>query len=239
MTSLSEGDGAAAAVDVVDAVLRARRSVRAYRPDPVPREQVHAILAAAATAPSNSNTQPWHVHVLTGAPLRALGEQLVAAATQGEASALPPSPHFPEPLPEALGARQAAFAERYYGALGIDRNDAAARARQSLRNYTFFGAPVGLIVSIDARLRPHSWVDLGLFLQGLMLAAKARGLDTCPQVSFARCHPVIAPFLQLPPEEVTVCGMALGVGDPDAPVNRMAMPRRPVDEFARWRGFDA
>jgi nitroreductase len=222
-------------VESVDRVLRARRSVRAYTPEPLSRSQVVDVLQAAAMAPSNSNTQPWHVHVLTGAPMRELGDVLVKAFQKGD---LPLSPHFPDPLPQALRQRQSDFAERYYGALGIERCDAEARARQTQRNFTFFGAPVGLIFSIDSRLGRHSWLDLGLFVQNVMIAAKARGIDSCPQVSFARFHPVIAPYLQMPPEETTACGMAMGFGDRDANVNCMNMPRQRVAEFTRMIGFD-
>lgn len=217
----------------IDGVLRARRSVRAFRAEAVPREQVREILQVASSAPSNSNTQPWRVHVVTGAPLRRLADALGAAFEEGR---LPPSPHFPEPLPEAFGQRQANFAQRYYTTLGIDRNDAAARARQTLRNFSFFGAPVGLIFSIDGRLNRHSWLDLGLFVQNVMLAAQARGIATCPQVSFARFHELIASQLQMAPEEVTACGMALGFADEEAAVNRMAMPREEVGSFVHFVG---
>lgn len=220
----------------VDAVLRARRSVRAYRPDPVPRDTVLDILRVATAAPSNSNTQPWCVHALTGAPLKTLSDELVAAFRRGD---FLPATHFPDPLPSALGARQADFAQRYYRTLGIDRTDAPARAAQTERNYSFFGAPVALVFGIDARLNPHSWLDLGLYIQSVMIAAKARGIDTCPQVSLAPFHAVIAPQLRMPPEVITVCGMAMGFGDPEAEVNRMGMPRQGVEEFAHLAGFDA
>ena len=221
--------------DGVAEVLRSRRSVRAYRQQPLAREEVMAVLQAAACAPSNSNTQPWRVHVVTGAPMRQLGEALVSAFREDK---LPASAHFPDPLPQEFGARQADFAQRYYGALGIDRADASARARQTQRNFTFFGAPVGLIFTIDGRLTRHSWLDLGLFVQSVMLAAKARGIDTCPQVSFARFHEVIARHLRMEPHEVTACGMSMGYGDAEADVNRMGMPRQRVEEFARLVGFD-
>jgi nitroreductase len=219
----------------VDRVLRARRSVRAYTPEPLSRSQVFAVLQAAAMAPSNSNTQPWRVHVLTGAPMKELGGALVQAFQKAD---LPPSPHFPDPLPQALRERQSDFAERYYGALGIDRSDAEGRARQTQRNFSFFGAPVGLIFSIDSRLGRHSWLDLGLFVQSVMIAARARGIDTCPQVSFARFHPVIASYLRMPPEETTACGMAMGFGDPGANVNCMNMPRQCAEAFTRMVGFE-
>jgi nitroreductase len=219
----------------VDQVLRSRRSIRAYRPEPVPLATVLEILEVAGAAPSNSNTQPWRVHVLAGAPMQQLGAALVAAFREDR---LPPSPHFPDPLPQEFGARQSDFAERYYRSLAIDRQDAQARARQTERNFSFFGAPVGLIFGIDARLNRHSWLDLGLFVQNVMIAARARGLATCPQVSFARFHPVIAAHLRMPADEVTACGMAMGFAEPDANVNRMDMPRRRVEEFVRVAGFE-
>lgn len=215
----------------VDGVLRSRRSVRAYRPDTVPAGIVRDILQAAATAPSNSNTQPWRVHVVAGESKRVLGEALVAAFLEDQ---LPPSPHFPEPLPEEFSQRQADFARRYYDCLGISRGDAQARTRQTQRNFDFFGAPVGLIFTIDGRLTRHSWLDLGLFVQSVMIAARARGLDTCPQVSFARFHPVIAAHLGMASEEVTACGMSMGYAEADAAVNRMGMPRQRLEEFVRF-----
>lgn len=226
----------AAIARCVDQVLRSRRSTRAFRPEPIGRDTVLEILDAAATAPSNSNTQPWRVHVVTGAPMRALGDALVASFRN---DALPPSAHFPEPLPAEFGARQADFAARYYACLGIDRKDAAARARQTERNFSFFGAPVGLIFTIDARLTAHSWLDLGLFVQNVMIAARSRGIDTCPQVSFARFHPIIARLLELAPEQVTACGMSLGFAETAAAVNQVRMPREGALEFSRFLGFES
>lgn len=219
----------------VDQVLCSRRSVRAYRPDAVSGALVLEVLEVAARAPSNSNTQPWRVHVLTGAPMKELGEALVAAFRDGS---FPPSTHFPEPLPDAFYDRQSDFAERYYGSLGIAREDAAARALQTQRNFTFFGAPVGLVFTIDARLTRHSWMDLGLYVQNVMIAAKARGLDTCPQVSFARFHALIAQRLGMLDEEVTACGMSMGFADASATVNQVDMPRQRVGDFVRLAGFD-
>ncbi|MBT2325395.1 nitroreductase [Variovorax paradoxus] len=236
MTDKSPEWSQAGVAGCVDQVLRSRRSVRAYKPDPVPQDLVLEILQAAASAPSNSNTQPWRAHVLTGAPMKALGDALVAAFQNGN---FPPPAHFPDPLPQVFCTRQDDFAVRYYASLGIERKDMAARASQTQRNFSFFGAPVGLIFSIDARLSAHSWLDLGLFVQNVMIAAKARGIDTCPQVSFARFHTVIASHLQMPVEEVTACGMAMGFADASAAVNQMQMPRQRVEEFVRLFGFES
>jgi nitroreductase len=215
-------------------VLRARKAVRAFRPDPLGRELVHDILAEASTAPSGANIQPWRVYVLAGAPLKELGDALLASARSGSA---PPPAHFPDPLPDVFRTRLQDFGGRLYGSLGIERHDAPARARQAERNLFFFGAPVGLIFSIDRRLKPHSWIDLGLFAQNLMIAAKSRGVDTCPQVSFAPFHDTKAAQLQIPPEEVTALGMSMGYGDPAAAVNQVRMPRERVEDFARMLGF--
>nr|AKQ44161.1 4-nitrobenzoate reductase [Cupriavidus sp. ST-14] len=217
-------------------VVSSRRAVRAFKPEPLRREDVEDILQAAATAPSGANIQPWRVYVVSGAFKNDLANALVAAFRAGTA---PVPAHFPEPLPDVFRARLTDFGARYYASLGIDRNDYRARARQTEQNFSFFGAPVGLIISIDRRLKPHSWIDIGLFAQNLMIAAKARGIDTCPQVSFAPFHDLLAAHLHMPPEEVTAFGMAMGYGDPEARVNQTRMPRERVQDFARLFGFPA
>ena len=223
-----------AVAQCVSTVMRSRRAVRAFRQQPVGRELVEAILEDAASAPSGANIQPWRVYVVGGTVKQALGDALLAASRAGT---MPAPAHFPDALPDVFRARLQDFGARYYASLGIDRTDAAARARQSERNLSFFGAPVGLLFTIDRRLKPHSWIDLGLFAQNVMIAAKARGLDTCPQVSFAPFHDVIAAHLEMEPDEITAFGMSMGYGDPHAPVNRVAMPRERVRDFARIVGF--
>ena len=228
----SESVSAAA---VLDALIRSRASVRAFRPDPVPKSLLADILDVARATPSNFNSQPWRVHVLTGKAKRDLGEALLQAHV---ARSVPPFSPFPQPMPPDCAVRVDDFGRRYYGALGIDRADMAARARQSGRNFVFFDAPVGLIFTIHAALTKHSWLDCGLFVQSVMLAAQARGLATCPQVSFVRCQSLIAEHLRLGPDELVTCGMSLGYADEQAAVNRLNMPREPVNEFTRWLGFD-
>lgn len=219
----------------IERLLRARRTVRAFKPDPVPRQVVQRLLELAATAPSNSNTQPWRVYALAGGALAVLSAELVGAFERDE---MPPYSHFPQPLPQPYCGRQEDFGARYYGALGIDRANLAARQRQAQKNYLFFGAPVGLIFTVDQRLKSHSWLDLGLFMQNLMIGAQAHGLATCPQVSFARVHPILARHLPMGEHETTVCGMSLGHAAEQEPVNHMGMPREPVEAFARLIGFE-
>lgn len=219
----------------LDAVMRARTSVRAFRPDPVPRAHLVEILELARTAPSTFNTQPWRVHLLAGEAKRTLSEAIGQA--HADNSHPPFSPFPPTPSPDCVG-RQHDFGQRYYAALGIDRADLVARARQTGRNFLFFDAPVGLIFTIEAALTKHSWLDYGLFLQNLMLAAQVRGLATCPQVSFVRYQSIIAQQLGLAPDEAVVCGMSLGYADEQAAVNQLGMPREPLERFTHWVGFD-
>jgi nitroreductase len=222
-------------IAILDDAIRSRMSARAFRPDPVPKSVLVEILETARAAPSNFNSQPWGVYLLTGKAKRALGEALLQAHT---ANSVPPFSPFPQPMPRDCAARVEDFGRRYYSALGIDRSDMAARARRSGRNFVFFDAPVGLILTIHAALTKHSWLDQGLFLQSLMIAARVRGIATCPQVSFVRFQSIIAERLDLGAEELVTCGVSLGYADEDAPVNQLNMPREPVEAFAHWRGFD-
>jgi nitroreductase len=183
----------------------------------VPRPQLIEILETARAAPSNFNSQPWRVYLLTDEAKRALGQALVRAHNGNTVPSFSP---FPQPMPPDCGAR------------------VAGRARQTGRNFVFFDAPVGMIFTIHEALTKHSWLDFGLFLQTLILAAQVRGLATCPQVSFVRFQSVIAEQLDLDPEEMVTCGMSLGYADPQAAVNRLNMPREPLETFTRWVGFD-
>ncbi|PLQ00450.1 nitroreductase [Cupriavidus pauculus] len=234
MTPTSNEWSQDAIAQCVASVVSSRRSVRAFTPESLGRHTVEAILADAASAPSGANIQPWRVYVVTGHVKDELTRTLVAAYRDGIA---PAPAHFPEPLPSTFRTRLMDFGARYYASLGIDRNDTPARMRQTEQNFSFFGAPVGLILSIDRRLMPHSWIDLGLFAQNLMIAAKARGIDTCPQVAFAPFHEQIASHLHMPADEVTAFGIAMGYADPQAKVNQLEMPRERVQSFARLMGF--
>jgi nitroreductase len=223
------------AARTLDAIIRSRKSVRAFTPDPVPKRLLREIVEAARAAPSNFNSQPWRVYLLTGEAKRALSEAITHAFN---ADATPPFSPFPQPAPEDCAARVDEFGRRYYSALRIDRSDMTARASQTGRNYVFFDAPVGMIFTTHAALTKHSWLDCGLFLQNLMLAAQARGLATCPQVSFVRFQTVIAQQLDLEPHEVVTCGLSCGYENEQAAVNHLDMPREPLDCVCRWLGFE-
>jgi nitroreductase len=225
----------ATASEILDAAIRSRKSVRAFKADPVPRDLLNEVIETARAAPSNFNSQPWRVYLLTGKAKQALGEAITRAYLANTTPAFSP---FPQPMPADCAARVDDFGRRYYSALGIDRSDMTARGRQTGRNYVFFDAPVGLILTTHGALTKHSWLDCGLFLQSLMLAAHVRGLATCPQVAFVRFQSVIAEQLGLAPEEAVTCGVSCGYEDERAKVNHLGMPREPIDSISCWLGFD-
>lgn len=222
--------------DPVAAAIASRRSIRAFLPKPVPRGTVERILDIAARAPSGTNMQPWRAHALAGDALRRLSDALVAEALAGtpvEAEYR----YYPEAFFEPYLSRRRKVGWDLYGLLGIARGETGKMRRQHARNYDFFGAPVGLIFTIDRRLEIGSWLDYGIFLGNVMTAARGMGLDTCPQAAFAPHHRTIREYLPIPAEEVVVCGMALGHADPDAPENALVTERVPARDFCRFDGF--
>lgn len=223
---------------LLDEALRARRSVRAFKPDPVPKAVVEELLAAAATAPSGTNIQPWKVHVV-GGEVRARLEREVLG--HREADPTDARAEFPRSSKrkEPYVSRMRALGKAMYGLIGIPKGDPAANWAQWGRNYQFFDAPVGLIVTIDKDLDRMSYVDVGMFLQTLMLAAKARGLDTCAQGAWSSYWSVTRRLLNVSDDEYIICGVALGYADETAPVNRLQSPREPVEAFATFHGFNA
>ncbi len=210
-----------------------RRSVRAFRDTEVPRALVERILAVAARAPSGSNLQPWKVYVVTGAAKAALTAEILEAYFAGDGHS-EEYDYYPDPWREPYLSRRRKVGYDLYGILGIARGDREAMRRQLARNYEFFGAPVGLIFTIDRDLPVGAWLDYGGFLQSIMIAARGFGLDTCPQQAFAKYHRILTRRLGIPDDEMVVCGMALGYADTEAPVNRLETERVPVAEFATF-----
>lgn len=219
--------------NLVDAVIGTRRAVRRFLPDPVPQHLVEEILAAASFAPSAINTQPWRVRVLAGAARERLCESVLAAYDAGG-----PRPEEPTTWFGPYQERRRVFGARFYGHPGIGRGDVPRLRAQQRRNFSFYDAPVGLMFSIDRRLPSSSWLDCGMFLQNVMLAAAARGLATCPQGCWNDFPDVVARELALQPQERLLCGMALGHPDAEAPENDLDMGREPVAAFATFTGFD-
>ncbi|NLS03980.1 nitroreductase [Rhizobium sp. P32RR-XVIII] len=224
-------------VSAVDHVMRGRFANRFYVDRPVGFATVTQIIDVARHAATGGNVQPWRVHLVTGHAKAALvGAIGVAHETEAGAHSAEYN-YFPENLPELYASRRREFGAVFYGSIGIDAKDQAARAAQTARNYRFFGAPVGLIFTIDRHLEKGSWLDLGMFIQNVMLAARARGFDTCAQEFFARYHAVIRHHLPLAPEEMVVCGMSMGFADPEWSQRRPPMPKAPIEDIASFHGF--
>lgn len=226
----------AQATAAVDAAITSRRSLRRFLPTPVPREVIEDILAVAARAPSGTNTQPWRVHVLTGRAKEALSKDIVAAFDDPEQSALHTEEYayYPTQWQSPYIERRRKVGWDLYSLLGIGKADKARMHEQHRRNYRFFDAPVGLMFSIDRVMRQGSWLDYGMFLQSVMVAARGRGLDTCPQAAFTPFHRIISRHLELGEGEMLVCGMSLGHADPDAIENTLVTEREPVAGFVRF-----
>jgi len=221
------------AADVFEAA-RTRRSIRAYRPDPVPRETLREIVEVARHAPSGSNIQPWRVHVLTGAALGRVGGAIRKAFVEDEPGHARDYEYYTDPVFEPYLARRRACGWGLYGTLGIGRGDHEKSKVFRAGNYVFFGAPAGLVFTIDRKLEKGSWLDYGMFLQTIMLAARARGLHTCPQASIASYPDIVRRELGLSADWVVVCGMALGYADGDAVVNTFQPPRIALEEYATF-----
>jgi nitroreductase len=217
--------------------LRARKSVRAFKPDPVPRETIEAILQDATRAPSGTNIQPWKVHVVAGEVRDRLVAEVLA---HRETHPADNSAEFTRPgskRKEPYTTRMRTLGKAMYGLIGIPKGDEAANWAQWGRNYKFFDAPVGLIFTIDKELGPMSYLDLGLFIQSAMLSATARGLGTCAQGAWNQFHTVTRRVLAVPDEDYIVCGVSLGYADETAPVNTLVAEREPVASFTTWHGI--
>lgn len=220
----------------VDEAITSRRSIRAFLPTPVPRETIEDILRVAARAPSGTNTQPWKVYVLTGEAREGLSRKILAAFDDPEQARQHTEEYAYYPLEwrSPFVDRRRKVGWDLYSLLGIGKADKARMHAQHGRNYRFFDAPVGLVFTIDRIMQQGSWLDYGMFLQNLMVAARARGLDTCPQAAFTAFHRIIREHLNLPEQEMVVCGMSLGHADPEAIENTLVTEREPVSGFAHF-----
>ncbi|THF59266.1 nitroreductase [Pseudothauera rhizosphaerae] len=222
--------------EVFDRIAAGRRSIRAFLPREVDERVLDDILRVAARAPSGNDIQPWRVHVLRGDTLRRLVEAVCAAfdgadGNGADGSHRPEYAYYPAEFFEPYLGRRRKLGWELYRLLGIARGDTERMRAQVRRNFDFFGAPVGLMFTIDRRLAQGSWLDYGMFLQTLMLAAEARGLATCAQAAWIDYHRIIEETLALPAHEQVVCGIALGHADPDAAENGLVSERAALDEF--------
>lgn len=221
----------------VEDALRARRSVRAFRPDPVPLPLVAELLTLASRAPSGTNVQPWKVHVVAGEARARLEREVLAHRDTGPADDRAEFPRQSK-RKEPYASRMRQLGKAMYTLLGVPRGDPAASWAQWGRNYRFFDAPVGLIFTIDRDLDSMSFLDIGIFLQSFMLVAKARGLDSCAQGAWNNYWTVTRRVLSIPEDDYIVCGLSLGYADETAPVNALVAEREPLERFATFHGFE-
>ena len=215
----------------VSEALESRASVRAYLDKPVPSGLLHEILLAAARSPSGGNLQPWHVWAFAGEHLRRFKAVVAERARTNAMGEGTEYKIYPENLEEPYRTRRFKNGEDLYRALGIPREDKAGRLGQFAKNYEFFGAPVGLIFTINRRMEPGQWADLGMYMQSVMLLAREHGLSTCPQEAWALWHKTIREFVDLPQELMVFAGMALGYADSSHPINVWRSDRAPASEF--------
>ncbi len=219
-------------MNVTDA-LQGRISVRAYLDRPVDKELIRRILDAARWAPSGVNSQPWQVAVVQGEKLQQISSELLHLAENGVQPA-PDYDYYPGEWIDPYKGRRYECGMALYRALQISRDDKDKRREAALNNYRFFGAPVSLFFFIDRRMGQGSWMDLGMFLQSVMLAAREQGLGTCPQASVADYPEVVRQQLGISQQKLLACGMALGYPDEQHPVNQYRTSREEVDAFTTW-----
>ncbi len=224
----------------VDAAIRSRMSVRAFTSQPVERGDIEALLQLASRAPSGTNCQPWKVYVLQGASRDALVGKVCAAhdAVRADpavaAEYVEEYDYYPQQWVSPYIDRRRENGWGLYGLLGIGKGDKDKMHAQHQRNYRFFDAPVGLMFTVDRVMGRGSLVDYGAFLQSIMVAARGRGLHTCPQAAWNGFAKIILPHIGAGPDEMLVCGMALGYADETALVNSFHTPRVPVQDFTTW-----
>lgn len=219
-------------MDIVSAIQQ-RQSCRAFLDQSVSKTVISDILNTARYTPSGVNTQPWRVVVIQGERLQALGHAIVSAK---EAN-IPENPdyaYYPQAWHSPYKERRKACGLALYSALNIDKSDVERRKEQWYKNYHFFGAPVGLLFFIEHALEKGSWVDMGMFIQTVMLAAKGFGLDTCPQAALADYPDIVREHCQLDKSFDLICGMALGYMDASDPVNQYRTEREPVSTFTTF-----
>jgi nitroreductase len=221
---------------IVDEVIRGRRSVRGFLPTTVSKETILEILDVAARAPSGTNTQPWQVIVVSGEKKESLSKELIETALDpiNAAKHAQEYSYYPEKWVPPYIDRRRKVGYDLYGLLGIAKGERERMDQQFARNYSFFDAPIGLFFTIDRIMGQGSWLDYGMFLQNVMLAAHARGLDTCPQAAFCKYHRIIARHLEIPEQQMLVCGMAMGYEDSSKIENRLRTEREPSTSFTRF-----
>ncbi|MCI3134993.1 nitroreductase [Phenylobacterium aquaticum] len=225
------------AMNVTEA-LETRMTCRAFLTTPVPEATVRAILTEAGRAPSGGNLQPWRVWALSGEALAALKGAITAKIAAGQISDGQTEYNiYPPDMGEPYLGRKFRAGEAMYAALGVAREDLGSRMREYVRNFELFDAPVGLIFAIDRGLAQGQWADLGMYMQSIMLLAREHGLHTAALESWALWHATVREALDIPPELMVFCAMAMGRRDETHPINQYRSDREPLEAFATFAGF--
>ncbi|PJK30920.1 nitroreductase [Minwuia thermotolerans] len=222
---------AADVAETAEEAIVTRRSVRGFLPDPVPLDLVRHILDVSARAPSGTNMQPWHGHVMTGAKLKELCDAVVEASLHDRASHEKEYKYYPDQFFEPYLTRRRTVGFGLYDLLGIRKGDTQRMVEQGARNFTFFDAPVGMMFTIDKRLEIGSWLDYGMYLENIMIVARQYGLHTCPQAAWPQYHRIVKPILGIPDDHTVVCGMALGYEDTSLVENSLRTDRAPLEDY--------
>lgn len=223
------------ALSVVDA-MKGRHSTRAFLNKPVSQELIYNILEAARFAPSGVNTQPWQVIAVTNEYQKRIGDAIIQAKDKD----IPENPdyhYYPTEWFEPYKSRRKACGLALYSSQHIELHEKEKRKVAWYKNYRFFGAPAGLLFFVDGRLDKGSWVDMGLFIENVMLAARGFGLETCPQASIAEYPDIVREIVGVSKDRALICGMALGYEDKTDPINQYRTTREPVESFTQFLGF--
>ncbi|MFN3257284.1 MAG: nitroreductase [Ilumatobacter sp.] len=215
-------------MNVTEAVNR-RKSIRAFRPDPVDDDVLRELLTAASRSPSGGNVQPWRIYVVNGESMARFRE-FIATRQPGA----PAYDIYPPSLHEPYRSSRFKIGEQMYASIGVGRDDKAGRLAQFAKNLDFFGAPAAIFCFVDRVMGPPQWSDLGMFLQTFMLLAQEAGLDTCAQEAWAVHEAAVSEFVGAPEEQQIFCGVAIGQADWDHPINSVDSEREPFDVFARF-----
>jgi nitroreductase len=223
-------------INILEAI-QGRHSTRAFLTKPVPKEIVYKILDCARFSPSGGNVQPWQVVVVTGDYQKQIGDRIIQAKESG-IKENPDYQYYPINWAEPFKSRRKTCGLALYSALHITMEEKEKRKIAWYRNYRFFGAPVGLIFLINNTvLEKGSWVDIGMFIQNVMLAAREFGLATCPQASIAEYPDIVREVIGASQDNAVVCGMSLGYEDTEAAVNQYRTEREKVEAFTQFLGF--
>jgi nitroreductase len=214
----------------VSQAIATRKSIRAFKNDPISNQTLADLLTKSARTPSGGNVQPWRIFVINDQAMIRF-KQYVLDHSQPEE---PAYSIYPAKLTEPYRSSRFLVGEQMYALLGIPREDKPARLRRLAENFQFFGAPAAIFCFVDRQMGLPQWSDLGMFLQSFMLLAKEAGLDTCAQESWAAKPRTVSEFVKAPDELRLFCGVAIGKADQEAPVNDLVSEREPLENFTTF-----